>query len=130
MEFFSDHVHNLLVSMVIIGFWFRKDLLLNALYFRFAPTAGFYYHQFCHRLLSGFKDLEYSRGGFRPTNYDTVRKLQDIEKCFNYLDGGLTEAVDLEESLKFAEEYGETKKYTVKVFYSYFLQKEYMSYYF
>lgn len=66
--------------------------------------------------LKGFKDLEYSWGGFRPTNYDTVEKLQDIEKCFNYLDGGLTEAVDLEESLKFAEEYGETKDIQLKYF--------------
>ena len=66
--------------------------------------------------LNGFKDLGYSWGGFRPTNFDTVRKLQDIEKCFNYLDGGLTEAVDLEESLKFAEEYGETKNIQLKYF--------------
>lgn len=53
---------------------------------------------------------------FRPTHYEIVRKLQDIEKCFNYLDGGLTEAVDLEESLKFAEEYGETKDIQLKYF--------------
>ena len=66
--------------------------------------------------LSGFHDLGYSWGGFRPTNYDTVRKLQDIEKCFNYLDGGLTEAIDLEESLKFAEEYGETRNIQLKYF--------------
>ena len=43
-------------------------------------------------------------------------KLQDIEKCFNYLDGDLTEAVDLEESLNFAEEYGETKNIQLKYF--------------
>lgn len=66
--------------------------------------------------LSGFYDLEYSFGGFRPTRNDTIRKLQDIEKCFNYLDGGLTEAVNLEESLKFAEEYGETKDIQLKYF--------------
>ncbi len=66
--------------------------------------------------LNGFHDLEFSWGGFRPTNYDTVSKLQDIEKCFNYLDGGLTEAIDLEESLKFAEEYGETKDIQLKYF--------------
>lgn len=66
--------------------------------------------------LNGFYDLTYSWGGFRPTQNDTVRKLQDIEKCFNYLDGGLTEAVDLEESLKFAEEYGETKDIQLKYF--------------
>ena len=66
--------------------------------------------------LNGFYDLAYSWGRFRPTQYDTVRKLQDIEKCFNYLDGGLTEAIDLEESLKFAEEYGETKNIQLKYF--------------
>lgn len=66
--------------------------------------------------LNGYHDLSYSWGGFRPTQRDTVRKLQDIEKCFNYLDGGLTEAVDLEESLKFAEEYVETKDIQLKYF--------------
>lgn len=59
---------------------------------------------------------DYYTDRFRPTHYDIVRKLQDIEKCFNYLDGGLTEAVDLEESLKFAEEYGETKNIQLKYF--------------
>ncbi len=53
---------------------------------------------------------------FHPTNYKVVEKLQDIEKCFNYLDGGLTEAVALEDSLKFAEEYGETKNIQLKYF--------------
>lgn len=66
--------------------------------------------------LNGFYDLAYSWGRFRPTQYDTVKKLQDMEKCLNYLDGGLTEAVDLEESLKFAEEYGETKNIQLKYF--------------
>jgi len=66
--------------------------------------------------LSGFYDLGYSWGRFRPTQYNVISKLQDIEKCFNYLDGGLTEAVDLEESLKFAEEYGETKDIQLKYF--------------
>lgn len=66
--------------------------------------------------LNGYHDLCYSWGGFRPTQNDVVRKLQDIEKCFNYLDGGLTEAIDLEESLQFAEEFGETKNIQLKYF--------------
>lgn len=53
---------------------------------------------------------------YRPTDYKVVQKLQDIEKCFNYLDGGLTEAIDIEESLKFAEEFGETKDIQLKYF--------------
>lgn len=55
-------------------------------------------------------------GTYEPSNYKIVEKLQDIEKCFNYLDGGLTEAIDLKESLKFAEEYGETKNVQLKYF--------------
>lgn len=66
--------------------------------------------------LNGYHDLNFSWGRFRPTRGDVIRKLQDIEKCFNYLDGGLTEAVDLEESLKFAEEFGETKNIQLKYF--------------
>lgn len=66
--------------------------------------------------LKGFYDLEYSWGGFKPTRHEVVSKLQDMEKCFNYLDGGLTEAIDLESSLKFAEEYGETKNIELKYF--------------
>ena len=58
----------------------------------------------------------YFKDRYQPTHYDIVRKLQDIEKCFNYLDGGLTEAVDLKQSLQFAEEYGETKDIVLKYF--------------
>jgi hypothetical protein len=63
--------------------------------------------------LSGYDSI-WNR--YRPSDYKIVGKLQDIEKCFNYLDGGLTEAIDLEESLKFAEEYGETKDIQLKYF--------------
>ncbi len=66
--------------------------------------------------LMGWRDLKYSWGGFKPTNRDVIGKLKDIEKCFNYLDGGLTEAVDLEKSLEFAEEYGESKNIVLKYF--------------
>lgn len=66
--------------------------------------------------LNGYHDLSYSWGGFRPTNRDVIEKLQDMEKCFNYLDGGLTEAVDLVQSLQFAEEYEETKDIVLKYF--------------
>ena len=53
---------------------------------------------------------------YKPTQYQTLNKLQDIEKCFNYLDGGLTDAVDLKQSLDFAEQYGETKNIQLKYF--------------
>ena len=66
--------------------------------------------------LRGWRDLEYSWGGFKPSNREVVDKLRDIEKCFNYLDGGLTEAVDLDQSLQFAEEYGESKDIVLKYF--------------
>ena len=66
--------------------------------------------------LAAYKDLQYSWGGYKPTHRDVVAKLRDIEKCFNYLDCGLTESVDLEQSLKFAEEYEETKDIVLKYF--------------
>lgn len=66
--------------------------------------------------LSGFYDMQYSWGRFYPTRYEVINKLQDIEKCLNYLDGGLTDAVDLEKALQFAEEYGETKNIQLKYF--------------
>lgn len=53
---------------------------------------------------------------YEPTRFQTLGKLQDIEKCFNYLDGGLTDAVDLKQSLEFAEQYGETKNIQLKYF--------------
>jgi len=66
--------------------------------------------------LNGYCDLRYSWGRFEPTRREVIEKLQDIEKCFNYLDGGLTDAVDLKESLKFAEEFEETKNIQLKYF--------------
>ena len=55
-------------------------------------------------------------GRYRPTDYKIFEKLSDIEKCLNYLDGGLTESKDLMEQLKFAEGYGDTTKIQLKYF--------------
>lgn len=54
--------------------------------------------------------------GYDPDNFRVVRKLTDIEKCFNYLDGGLTDSIDMEAVLKQAEEDGVTKKIPLKYF--------------
>ena len=43
--------------------------------------------------------------------------MKDIEKVFNYLDNGLTEDINIDEALKLAEYYGETKKIELKYFY-------------
>lgn len=48
--------------------------------------------------------------------YEVKHKLQDIEKCLNYLDGGLTDAVDLEQKLQEALKGGETKNIQLKYF--------------
>lgn len=60
---------------------------------------------------------------FEPTSYQVIDKLKDIEKVFNYLDGGLTDDIDITETLKFAEHYGETKKIELKYFYVTFYKK-------
>jgi hypothetical protein len=66
--------------------------------------------------LSGYKDLGYSWGGYNPSHRDVLDKLADIEKGFNYLDGGLTDSVDMEAILKKAKEDGQTKKIPLKYF--------------
>jgi len=55
-------------------------------------------------------------GRYEPTNYKVIEKLQDVEKALSYLDGGITELIDLKEVLKFAEGYGETKKIQLSFF--------------
>lgn len=67
-------------------------------------------------VLNGWYNLGYSFGGFKPTRYDVINKLRDIEKCLNYLDGGLTESVDLEKILADAEKSEKTKNISLKYF--------------
>jgi phospholipid N-methyltransferase len=71
--------------------------------------------------LNGFNSWWNNR--YEPTNYQVKDKLKDIEKVFNYLDDGQTEDIDLEETLKFAEHYGETKKIDTKYFLITFYKK-------
>ncbi|QST02792.1 DUF4942 domain-containing protein (plasmid) [Pontibacillus sp. ALD_SL1] len=63
--------------------------------------------------LSAFDDFW---GTFNLTGYKVTDKLKDIEKVFNYLDGGLTEELDMEEALKRAQDQQETKKIDLKYF--------------
>lgn len=55
--------------------------------------------------------------------YTVKNKLSDIEKVFNYLDAGLTEEIDMDSTLKVAEENHETKKIKLKYFTVTFYQK-------
>ena len=65
--------------------------------------------------LNGFN--EWSSDRFRPTDYNVVNKLTDIEKSLTYLQTGTNievEEIDLKEALNFAEQYGESKKVKTK----------------
>ncbi len=53
---------------------------------------------------------------YRLSDYRVVRKLSDIEKALNYLDGGLTESVDLCQILEAAQRTGQTKEIQLKYF--------------
>lgn len=66
--------------------------------------------------LSGYRDLGFSWGGYNPSHRDVLAKLTDIEKGFNYLDGGLTDSIDMEAVLQKAKEDGQTKKIPLKYF--------------
>lgn len=63
--------------------------------------------------LSGWDDIWKK---FRLADYKIIQKLQDIEKCFNYLDCGLTDAIDLKLTLKAAEDNGKTRNIGLKYF--------------
>ena len=66
--------------------------------------------------LSGFYTYSYDNSKeYRPSR-QAERKLADIEKCFSYLDGGLTEAVDLSDALIEAEKTGITKNISLRYF--------------
>ena len=49
-------------------------------------------------------------------NYNVTRKLLDIEKVFNYLDGNQTANISLENTLETAQKIGQTKKIPLKFF--------------
>jgi len=55
--------------------------------------------------------------------YTVYQKLSDIEKVFNYLDTGLTEEINMRDTLKSAEDKHETKKIKLKYFTVTFYQK-------
>ncbi|MDT0160321.1 DNA N-6-adenine-methyltransferase [Bacillus sp. AG4(2022)] len=71
--------------------------------------------------LSGFDG--WMSNPYNPTRYQVKDKLKDIEKVFNYLDSGRTEEIDLEQALKMAEHYKETRKIDLKYFYVTFYKK-------
>ncbi|WP_080845605.1 DUF4942 domain-containing protein [Cytobacillus gottheilii] len=62
-------------------------------------------------------------GRFEPNGYKIKDKLTDIEKAFNYLDGGRTEEIDITEALKMAQHYQETKKIDLKFYTISFFKK-------
>ena len=60
--------------------------------------------------------------GYDP-DYKVAGKLMDIEKVFDYLDGGRTDHVSLTETLVKAKEEGQTRKVKLKYFYVTFYKK-------
>jgi hypothetical protein len=62
-------------------------------------------------------------GKYEPTSYKIKEKLADIEKVFSYLDSNITEPLDMNQALKMAEHYQETKKIELKFFYATFYKK-------
>lgn len=65
-------------------------------------------------LLNGYS--RYSPGNFDPDNYETGRKIRDIEKVFNYLNTEDTDHIDLVRALKYAKINEQTNKIKTKYF--------------
>lgn len=66
--------------------------------------------------LDAFRSCSWKSGEFRPTYYDTIEKLSDIEKALDYLDGGRTMQHPLGSWLQDAERNGQTKNISLKYF--------------
>lgn len=62
-------------------------------------------------------------GDFRPTSHSVATRLKDIEKVFDFLDAKRTEHFSLDEALKRAERFSETKKVRTKYFLLTFYKK-------
>lgn len=56
-------------------------------------------------------------------DYRIIQKLMDIEKVFNYLDAGLTDHIDLQDTMKRAENMCQSKKVPLKYFTVSFFKK-------
>ncbi len=56
-------------------------------------------------------------------DYNVKNKLSDIEKVFNYLDGGITDNINIEKTLDQAKEEHQTRKIELKYFYVTFYKK-------
>lgn len=66
--------------------------------------------------LDAYRSYSWKSGEFRPTYYDTIEKLSDIEKALDYLDGGKTMQHPLGSWLQDAEKNGQTKNISLKYF--------------
>ena len=66
--------------------------------------------------LQGWRDLEYSWGGFKPTNSEVGWKLADIEKCFDYLAGVPATNNNIYFWLQNAEQDGQSRNIELKYF--------------
>lgn len=67
--------------------------------------------------MQGWHDPDNKWGSCRfDPDYQVMRKLQDIEKVFEYLDGGRTDAIDLETRIKLASSFGQSRDIELKFF--------------
>lgn len=79
-------------------------------------------YKICKRVIIPLSAYSSWSGKFEM-HYNTRDKLSDIEKVFNYLDGGITEEVDMDSVIKEAERTYQTKKIQFKYFMATFYKK-------
>ena len=60
--------------------------------------------------MSGWRDMSYSWGGFKPTHHDVESKLNDVVRVFDYLSGTDMPVGYLHQILQEAENTGTSKK--------------------
>lgn len=67
--------------------------------------------------LSGWRDVNFSWGGYKPSHHSVVERIADIEKSLAYLDGQTKVSMDeIQQILKEAEMAGQTKNIQFRYF--------------
>ena len=67
-------------------------------------------------IIPGMNAWGFFGSSYDPCSWDITRKLDDIEKALDYLDGGKTENLDMKDALKEAKDNDITKKIPLKHF--------------
>jgi hypothetical protein len=98
-------------------YYWDKDVSKNIHYYNgWKTNKSWFINEKVIIPLNAFRDMQYSWGCFDPADYNVIRKVSDIEKVFNYLDGGISEDSNIKLIFESAKATDQTAKIQLKHF--------------